>query len=40
MKLNEEKFYLLVFGENDTEISRKFGSSVVKESNEEKVLGI
>ena len=33
MKLNEEKCHLLVFGE-------KAGSSVIKESNEEKVLGV
>ena len=39
MKLNEEKCHLLVFGEKDTKVSIKVGSSVIKESNEEKLLG-
>ena len=40
MKLNEEKCHLLVFGGKDTKVSIKAGSSVIKESNEEKLLGI
>ena len=40
MKLNEEKCHLLTFGEKDTEVSINVGSSVVKESNEEKLLGV
>ena len=40
MKLNEEKCHLLVFGEEDTEISIHVGPSVIKESNEEKLLGV
>ena len=40
MKLNEEKCHLLVFGEKDTKVSIKAGSSVLKESNEEKLLGV
>ena len=40
MKLNEEKCHLLVFGEKETEISIKVGSSVIKESKEEKLLGV
>ena len=39
-KLNEEKCHLLVFGEKDTKVSIKAGSSVIKESNEEKLLGV
>ena len=40
MKLNEEKCHLLVFGEKDTEISINVGPSVIKESKEEKLLGV
>ena len=40
MKLNEEKCYLLVFGEKDTEISINIGTSEIKESKEEKLLGV
>ena len=40
MKLNVEKCHLLVFGEKDTKVSLKAGSSVIKESNEEKLLGV
>ena len=39
MKLNEEKCHLLVFGKKDTKVSIEAGSSVIKESNEEKLLG-
>ena len=39
-KLNEEKCHLLVFGEKDTKVSIKAGSSVIKESSEEKLLGV
>ena len=39
MKLNEEKWHLLVFGEKGTKVSIKASSSVIKESNEEKLLG-
>ena len=40
MKLNEEKCHLLVFGEKDTETSINVGPSVIKESKEEKLLGV
>ena len=40
MKLNEEKCHLLVFGEKETEISIKVGTSVIKESKEERLLGV
>ena len=40
MKLNEEKCHLLVFGEKGTEISINVGPSVIKESKEEKLLGV
>ena len=40
MKLNEEKCHLLVFGEIDTETSINVGPSVIKESKEEKLLGV
>ena len=40
MKWNEENCHLLVFGEKDTKVSIKAGSSVIKESNEEKLLGV
>ena len=40
MKLNKEKCYLLVFGEKDKKGSIKAGSFVIKESNEEKLLGV
>ena len=31
MKLNKEKWHLLVFGEKDTEFSINVGASVIKE---------
>ena len=34
MELNEEKCHLLAFGEKDTKVSMKAGSSVIEESNE------
>ena len=40
MKLNEEKCHLLMFGEKETVISIKVGSSVIEESKEEKLLGV
>ena len=40
MKLNEEECYLIVFGEKDAEISINVGPSVIKESKEEKLLGL
>ena len=40
MKLNEERCHLLVFGEEDTEISINVGPSVIKESKEERLLGV
>ena len=40
MKLNEEKCHLLVLGEKETEISIKVGFSVIKQSKEEKLLGV
>ena len=40
MKLNEEKCHLLVLVEKDLEISINIGTSVIKESKEEKLLGV
>ena len=40
MKLNKEKCHLLVFGEKDLEIPISIGPSVIKESNEEILLGV
>ena len=40
MKLNKEKYYLLVFGEKDTKVSMNIGSSVLKANIEGKLLGI
>ena len=40
MKLNEEKCRLLIFGEKDIEISINIGTSMIKESKEEKLLGV
>ena len=40
MKLNEEKCHLLVLGENNIEISINIGTSVIKESKEEKLLDL
>ena len=39
-KLNEEMSCLLAFGEKDTKNSAKFGPSVIKESDEEKISGV
>ena len=38
MKLIEEKCHLLVFGEKDIEISINIGTSVIKDSKEEKIF--
>ena len=40
MKLNEDKWHLLAIGEKDTKVSINIGSSVIKESNEEKLSGV
>ena len=39
MKLNAEKFYLLIFGKSREKLSRKIGEEVITESKEEKLLG-
>ena len=40
MKLNEDKCHLMIFGRKSDEASIKIGEARVKESNEEKLLGI
>ena len=40
MKLNEEKCHLLIFCEEDIEISINLSTSVIKERKEEKLLGV
>ena len=37
---SEEKWHLFVFDEKDTETLINFGPSVIKESNEERLLGV
>ena len=39
MKLNAEKFYLLIFGKSREKLSRKIGEEVITEGKEEKLLG-
>ena len=40
MKLNEDKCHLMIFGRKSDEVSIKIGEANVKESKEEKLLGI
>ena len=40
MKLNEDKCHLMIFGGKSDEVSVKIGEADVKESKEEKLLGI
>ena len=40
MKLNEDKCHLMVFGDNSNDISLNIGSVRIKESKEEKLLGV
>ena len=40
MKLNEDKCHLMIFGGKSNEVSVKIGEASVKESKEEKLLGI
>ena len=40
MKLNEDKCHLMIFGENSNEISLNIGRVTIKESMEEKLLGV
>ena len=40
MKLNEDKFHLMIFGGKSNEVSVKIGEANVKESKKEKLLGI
>ena len=40
MKLNEDKCHLMIFGGKSDEVSVKIGEANVKESKEEKLLGI
>ena len=40
MKLNEDKCHLMIFGGRSNEVSVKIGEANLKESKEEKLLGI
>ena len=40
MKLNEDKCHLMIFGGKSNEVSVQIGEANVKESKEEKVLGV
>ena len=40
MKLNEDKCHLMVFGDKSNDISLNIGSVRIKESTEEKLLGV
>ena len=40
MKLNEDKCHLMIFGDNSNEISLNIERVTVKESTEEKLLGV
>ena len=40
MKLNDDKYHLMIFGGKSDEVSVKIGEANVKESKEEKLLGI
>ena len=40
LELNDEKCYLMVFGDNNTETTIKIAKSEIKESDCEKLLGI
>ena len=40
MKLNPDKCHLLIFGEKSTDISVQIGATLIRESVEEKLLGI
>ena len=40
MKLNEDKCHLMVFGDNSNDISLNLGRLIIKESTEEKLLGV
>ena len=40
MKLNEDKCHLMIFGDNSNEISLNIGRVTIKESMEEKLLGV
>ena len=40
MKLNDDKCHLLVFGDKTNDVSVKVGNSLIKESSEEKLLGV
>ena len=40
MKMNEDKSHLLVFGNKDNEVTVNISGSLIKESDEEKLLGV
>ena len=40
MKMNEDKSHLLVFGKKDDEVTVNMSGSLIKESDEEKLLGV
>ena len=40
MKLNEDKCHLIIFGDNSNEISLNIENVTIKESTEEKLLGV
>ena len=40
MRLNSEKCHLMIFGEKSNNLSMKIGNTTIKESTEEKLLGV
>ena len=40
MKLNAEKYHLLIIGKNRDKLSLSIGDKVITESKEEKLLGV
>ena len=40
MKMNEDKSHLLVFGNKDDEVTVNISGSLIKESDDEKLLGV
>ena len=40
MKLNEDKFHLMAFGDKSNEVCLNIGRVTIKESTEEKLLGV
>ena len=40
MKLNEDKYHLMVFGDKSNDVSLNIGKITIKESTEEKLFGV